>query len=528
MSAALPTHPLTGLRAVGFRADGRPIWPVLGASDDPTPDPTRMTHSHAVNRLRDITTELERLGELNALTPEDETYFGELTEEFRGLNEHRKRLERDAELATIRNAAKNVGALRLERGSGGTTSSTDYDRDPILNPDSIEDHRFRNPWDLSEVRTFGRDKDDIRTELRSRAVDAIEKMQGANDVIREAGTTILERWDDGESTIARMVLGTSKPAYVRGWSKMARNQGHLLSVDERQALDEVRAMSLTPSGGGYLVPFQLDPTVIITANGSNNQIRQISRQVVATGNAWNGVTSGLVSWSWDAEASEVSDDATTFAQPAIPIYMARGFVPISIEAIEDEANVTSNVAELLAGGREVLEAAAFTNGTGVGQPTGVVTALTGTASELASATADTFALADVYSLFGSLPTRYRRNASWVGNTLIYNRVRQFDTAGGAGLWTTLGNAQPDSLLGRRAVEAEDMSGAIVAVTNNRILVVGDFSNYVIADRIGMTVEFIPHLFGTTNGRPKGQRGWFAYYRTGASVVNSAAFRMLNA
>jgi HK97 family phage major capsid protein len=208
--------------------------------------------------------------------------------------------------------------------------------------------------------------------------------------------------------------------------------------------------------------------------------------------------------------------------------MARGFVPISIEALEDEANVTANVAMLLAGGREVLEAAAFTNGTGTGQPWGVVTRLTGTGSEIASATADTFAIGDVYSLFGSLPTRYRRNASWLANTLIYNRVRQFDTAGGAGLWTTLGNGTPAELLGRPAVEAEDMTGTITAAANNRIVVVGDFSNYVIADRIGMTVEFIPHLFGTTNGRPKGQRGWFAYYRTGADVVNTAAFRMLNA
>jgi HK97 family phage major capsid protein len=73
-----------------------------------------------------------------------------------------------------------------------------------------------------------------------------------------------------------------------------------------------------------------------------------------------------------------------------------------------------------------------------------------------------------------------------------------------------------------------MTGTITAAQNNRIAVVGDFSNYVIADRIGLTVEFIPHLFGTTNGRPKGQRGWFAYYRTGADSVNDAGFRMLNA
>lgn len=30
----LPVHPVTGLRALGLRKDDRPIWPILGASDD--------------------------------------------------------------------------------------------------------------------------------------------------------------------------------------------------------------------------------------------------------------------------------------------------------------------------------------------------------------------------------------------------------------------------------------------------------------------------------------------------------------
>ncbi|MFF0293156.1 hypothetical protein ACFYST_08195 [Kitasatospora sp. NPDC004614] len=34
---ALPVHARTGLRAVGLRRDGRPIWPVLGGSDDGGP-----------------------------------------------------------------------------------------------------------------------------------------------------------------------------------------------------------------------------------------------------------------------------------------------------------------------------------------------------------------------------------------------------------------------------------------------------------------------------------------------------------
>jgi HK97 family phage major capsid protein len=493
-----------------------------------------LTHSQCINRLREITTEMERLGELDDLNPEDETYFEELRGEFAVVDKHRKKLERDAKLADIRKAGEGVSAanLRLERGAYGSANSGDYDRDAILEPDSVEDLRFRDPWNLSEVRTFGRSRESLNQELRARALSAIEKMPSANDRVRSAATDILERFDDKDATIARLVLAASSPAYIRAFSKAATNRVHELDDTEKRALEAVRAMSLTDSAGGYLVPFQLDPTVIITANGSLNEIRRVARTVVATGDVWNGVSAGAVAWSWDAEASQVSDDAPTFAQPTIPIYKAAGFVPVSIEALQDMSNGAGEVARLLAEGREILEAAAFAIGSGTGQPTGIVTSLIGGSSVVTSAATDTLAVGDLYSLQGALPARYRARASWLATNSFYNRARQFDTAGGSALWAQLGDDRPAMLLGKPTYEAEDMDGTINATQENYMAVFGDFSNYVIADRLGMTVEFIPHLFQQTTagsgfGRPTGQRGWYAYYRTGADSVNDAAFRMLN-
>ncbi len=494
-----------------------------------------LTHSQSVNRLQEITAELERLGEQESLTAEDEAYFEELRDEFFSVDEHRKRLERAAELAKVKSAAGQVGQssrarLRIDSASSSQGSRSDYDRDAILEPDSVEDCRFRNPWDLSEVRTFGRDTGEVSSELRARALSAIEKMAGASDNVRQAATKIIEEFDDKDSRLAKQCLATSSPAYLRAWSKMARNHQHLLTPEEARALNEVRAMSLTDNAGGYLVPFQLDPTVIITSNGSLNDIRRFARQVVATGDKWHGVSSAAVSWSWDGEAAEVSDDATTFGQPAITVHKAQGFVPISIEALEDEQNVTATVAALLAEGKDELEAGALITGLGDGsnQPVGIVTALAGTASEVAPATPETFALADVYALYGALPARHRTRGSWLANNLIYNRIRQFDTAGGAGLWTTVGNDRPAELLGRPVGEAEamDATWSTSATADNFIAIFGNFQNYVIADRVGMTVEFIPHLFGSSQ-RPTGQRGWYAYTRMGADSVNDGAFRVLN-
>jgi predicted phage gp36 major capsid-like protein len=62
--------------------------------------------------------------------------------------------------------------------------------------------------------------------------------------------------------------------------------------------------------------------------------------------------------------------------------------------------------------------------------------------------------------------------------------------------------------------------------NDPVLMYGDWSNFVISQRIGSAVELIPHLFGTANGRPTGQRGMYAYARYGSDSVNDPAFRML--
>jgi HK97 family phage major capsid protein len=508
----------------------------------PGTDPT-MTHPQCINRLKDIERALSEITEVDEPSAEDQKYFDELTEEFRTVNAYRIKLERRAQLAKVQSVSENLSAarhLKVERGMKqalggyGQGSMDDYDVDSILEPDSVEEKRFRNPWDLSQMRTFDRPQQEMTREYRARALSAVETMAGATDRIRAAATDIIERWGDEDGKLDRLILGLSDPAYLRAWSKMARDpRAADLDEAERRSVTRVgqiaRAMSLTDAAGGYLVPFQLDPTVIITANGSVNQIRRYAREVVAIGDTWNGVSAGAVSWSYDAEAAQVSDDSPSFAQPTIPIYKAQGFVPISIEAFQDAANVTQEVGRLLAFGKDVLEANAFAVGTGTGMPTGIVTALTGTASEIAAATADTFAIADVYALQASLPARYRNmpSTAWMANNLIYSRVRQFDTAGGAGLWATIGQDRPDTLLGKPVIESEDMDGVLNATQNNYIAIFGDFDNYVIADRIGMTVEFIPHLFSPTNLRPTNQRGWLAYVRHGADSVNDAAFRMLN-
>lgn len=472
----------------------------------------------ALNREKDIQDELERLKGKKDKTAEDRGKVPTLVEEFRQVHEHRLNLEHDAALDEIRSATVS-----------GVSNENTEDRSEA--PKVVDQHRgttftngkFRNPWDLSEVRYAG----NRGSELRSRALDAIERMPYADDKVREVATRLVERSDPAKSgKLIDMVLGSTSPTYGEAFAKVIRSEGQMaaLTTEEQGAIS--RAMSLTDSAGGYLVPFQLDPTVILTANGSVNQVRQIARVVTATGDTWNGVSSAGVTASWDAEAAQVSDDSPTLASPAIPVVKGQAYVQVSHEVAADAPTLANEIATMVAFEKDRLESVAFVTGSGSGEPTGIITALTGGSSVVASATTDTLAIADVYGLDAALPARFAANGSWLAHRAIYNKIRQFDTAGGNALWGQLVDGRHSELLGRPDYVAEAMDGTITALADNLVLIFGDFSNFVIADRIGTTMRFIPDTFGA-NGRPTGQSGWLTYWRVGSDSVNDAAFRVLN-
>ena len=174
-----------------------------------------------------------------------------------------------------------------------------------------------------------------------------------------------------------------------------------------------------------------------------------------------------------------------------------------------------------------LEGAAFATGTGSGQPTGIVTELAGGVQVVTSTTTDVFAIADIYKLCNVLAPRYKNNATWLANELTYVLTRQFGSADSHAFWTHLDGPTPAQLVGRPVAKSSDMDSTVTALADNYMMVLGDFSNYTIANRVGLTVEPIPHLLHTSNNRPSGQRGIFGFARTGAASVNDGAFVMLS-
>ena len=296
--------------------------------------------------------------------------------------------------------------------------------------------------------------------------------------------------------------------------------------------NERAAMSLTGANGGYLVPFTLDPAVVLTNDGAMNPMREIASVATIATDDWNGATSAGVTAEWLAEATEAADASPTFTQPSISVHKGAAYLQASLE-VHMDSGISNEISTLIQDAKERMEATAFITGSGSGQPKGVVTALNlVTASRVAgssgAAGAADFVLADVYALDNALPYRYRKNPAWLAHITTLNKIRRFGegTTANSGFWTELGGGRPPTLLGHSVYEASAMDSTIVSGSNDDVLILGDFRHsYKVVDRIGTTIVFNPLVLGS-NRRPTGEVGWFAFFRTGGDVIDANGLRQL--
>lgn len=368
-----------------------------------------------------------------------------------------------------------------------------------------------------------------RGQLSDAARSILEKPEAFHltDAQRERSETLFARHG---SELTKQMIATSRPEYRSAYMKYVAYRGDELTNDERRAVGEVRALSTTGSAGGYAVPVLLDPSVIYTGDGNANPIRQVSRIVTGMDDTWRGVSSAGITAEWDSESQEAPDSTPTLAQPTVSAHKANAFVPFTVEIEGDWQGLAGEMSELFMEAKDDLETTAFATGSGTNQPVGILTALfAGSASvSLVNPVTDgELHPEDIRTVFGTLPPRYRRRASWMASIDVQNEIRGFDTTGGLSNQTVDLTADYSfQLLGKPMYENSAFPTFTGTTGDRNICVVGDFNNFVVFDRIGSRVELVPHLFATGANRPNGQRGLYFWWRVGSDSVNDNAFRML--
>jgi HK97 family phage major capsid protein len=355
--------------------------------------------------------------------------------------------------------------------------------------------------------------------LRSEAADRLDDLVRRHDPMGIDSAYLAAVGDSAYMDAFGKILAYGSTAPVR------MSAQELDAVQRVVRAEQMRAMAVgTGSAGGYAVPWQLDPTIMLTSNGAINPLREAATVKTISSSEWRGITSAGVTSNYGPEASEVADDGPTLARPSIVAERWTSFVPFSIEIGQDWAGLQVELARLMADSKDALDAEKLLSGAGhaSAEPQGLLVGL-GIEQRVQTAAVGTLAPDDIYQLKNSLGARFQPNASYLAAGAIIDRAYRFVPAGST-TEAPLVSPTRDAILGKALRELSTMSAS--TATGNKVMVYGDLAaSFVIVERLGLQVELVNHLFGA-NRRPTGERGLLAIGRTGSGVVNPAAARYL--
>lgn len=456
-----------------------------------------------------------RLTELNT-EADGRAFSDEQRAEFEGILSQREELAGIIEELEVRDVAV---AAALNKGDKHTETPGAVHAPNIAKvPDDIHD--------LVAYRQRAGSVDDLPQLYRDGAMRFVEKVHFPTakdqDAARSRLAELIERHaEDEHGWVSRRILGTTAKAYQEAWA--AYISGGLPSVPGRL---QAALQTYSDANGGYAIPVTIDPTFVLTTDGAVNPLREgMARIETITTKSWEPVTTGGVTAAYAAETAAAADAAPSdVGNPGITPLRAHVQVAFSAEYSEDygPAAIQAEVGRLIRDAKNVLEADKFVNGAGTTEPMGIVTAVDAVAgSRVASAAVATFALVDIDALEGALGDRFISNAQWLAARKIYQTARGFGTAGQPA--NSIYDAMSKELRGYPARVSNAM--AKTTATADEPLLFGDFSYFVIVDRLGLSTEFIPNVVDGS-GNPLGRRAVYARWRNNTGVLTANAFRLL--
>jgi HK97 family phage major capsid protein len=287
--------------------------------------------------------------------------------------------------------------------------------------------------------------------------------------------------------------------------------------------------------GGHLVPEDYRAEIIKRLMG-NTVVRKAARVVTTTRDVveWPRMEGGntyytsAVRVTWVEELPTSATAAATnqtYGILRIPIYTVLARTDMSRNLLEDAAfNMLDILAGLFSEAMAIDEDNQFLTGTGGGMPSGLLGARTGAElnpilgiAQSVSGNATALTADGLYDTAYSVASQYRGKAQWAMNRTSQRDARKLKDGNGRYLWQdSIQAGQPATLLGYPVAESEQLP---TIAANAFPVLFGDFSGYMIADRVGMTVERI------TDATLVGQNrvALFARRRLGGAVAEPWKF-----
>jgi HK97 family phage major capsid protein len=382
-------------------------------------------------------------------------------------------------------------------------------------------------------------------EYRDDAMRLLEKTKfayGLADQQRSADKVadLLDNHDSPDREMARRVKYTSSPAYASAFHKFITSRGSTIGFTTEEQRGTALAVGVDGTGG-FAVPFAFDPTVIAIGvnNGAVNPYRRVCRVVNIVGtDTWNAVTATAVVATRTTEAAPATEQGPTFAQPQYIVKRAQGQITASFEMFQDRADLGSELSRLIQEAKDNEEETSWATGVGTTTASLGVAPVSGTSgayTAVATASGGVIVEGDLTATEAALPVRHRFNAQWFFNRTNIRKAQSLETTGGklfggSIYFPSVGAVDVDRngntglrLLGYPVNESPSLPTATTTT-----IAIGTLLNpdqYVIVDRVGLSVQFIPFIFNSS-ALATGQQALYFLYRNDARPLNVDAGRTL--
>ncbi len=382
-------------------------------------------------------------------------------------------------------------------------------------------HLSKNALLGSTSLTFKDGGEDDPADIVTKALEDLTKTvdQRFADLEEKADTTKLsERLDkiEAKANRAKGDLAEDDDAAAEVEKKAFGNYlrlGGAISEDDRKAMTVA-----SDEQGGYLAPAEMS-TEFIRDLVETSPIRTVAsvRSIGAPSVKYPKRT-GVTNAQWEGEAEESEESNVPFGQVEVTARKLMTHVDVSNELLSDSGGAAEAEVRLaLAEDFGQKEGVAFVNGTGAGQPEGLL--VNPDIEEFANGATGAISESALVSMMYDLPAMYRNAGTWMMNGTTLGVLRTLRDADGRFLWQpSLQAGQPETLLGRPVVEAVDMPDI---AENAFPIIYGDFNGYRIVDRLAMSILVNPYLLAT-----KGLTRIHATRRVGGRVIQAARFRKL--
>lgn len=271
--------------------------------------------------------------------------------------------------------------------------------------------------------------------------------------------------------------------------------------------------------GGYLVPDEYDKRLIDILT-EENVMRILGTNITTSGEHKINIAATKPAAAWIEEGGTLTFGDATFDQIILDAHKLHVAIKVTEELLYDNAfNLENYILTQFGKALSNAEEDAFINGTGVGQPLGILAETGGAQVGVTSASSTKVTADEIINLVYSLKRPYRKNAVFLANDVCVAELRKLKDNNGQYLWQpSLQAGEPDRVLGYKIYTSPYFP---VPTAGGTAVAFGDFSYYNIGDRGTRSFAELKELFAGN-----GMIGFVAKERVDGKLVLPEAIKLL--